>query len=204
MVRIVSELTQLLLASGIDPLKYIDYIPDCYLCDSEDIINFKIPNNITSIGDWAFIGCTSLTSITIPNQVNYIGNSVFLYCTSLKEIIIGNGIDTIPQYAFGYCTALEDISIPDNVKYLQHGVFGRCTSLKNLTLGANISYIGKNFIRNTAIKSIDYNNTMENWREINIDAATYNDNAKLFACIIHCTNGNLKYDKKLKEWNLIN
>ena len=46
-----------------------------------------------------------------------------------------------------------------------------------------------------------HNNTAENWKKIEINPYY---NSILFGCTIHCTDGDLKYDKKLKEWNLIN
>ena len=42
-----------------------------------------IPNSVTSIGDWAFYDCTSLTSVTIPNSVTAIGVGVFLECRNI-------------------------------------------------------------------------------------------------------------------------
>ena len=47
---------------------------------------YTIPNSVTSIGDYAFSGCTSLTSVTIPNSVTSIGDSAFYGCTSLSAI----------------------------------------------------------------------------------------------------------------------
>ena len=39
---------------------------------------YTIPNSVTSIGDSAFYGCTSLTSVTIADSVTNIGDSAFL------------------------------------------------------------------------------------------------------------------------------
>ena len=50
--------------------------------------NTVIPDSVTWIGDWAFSGCTALTSITIPNSVTWIGNWVFSGCENLKETIL--------------------------------------------------------------------------------------------------------------------
>ena len=45
-----------------------------------------IPNSVTRIGNFAFYGCTDLTSVIIPNSVTGIGNYAFYDCTALKSI----------------------------------------------------------------------------------------------------------------------
>jgi hypothetical protein len=48
--------------------------------------SYSIPNRVTSIGGWAFYGCSSLTNVTIPNSVTYIGESAFSGCTNLARV----------------------------------------------------------------------------------------------------------------------
>ena len=59
-----------------------------------------IPNSVTSIGEGAFYGCSSLTSITIPNSVTSIGEGAFYGCSSLTSITIPNSVTRIGSSAF--------------------------------------------------------------------------------------------------------
>jgi hypothetical protein len=47
-----------------------------------------IPNNVTSIGQYAFSGCYGLTSVEIPNSVTSIGSSAFSVCSGLTSVTI--------------------------------------------------------------------------------------------------------------------
>lgn len=53
--------------------------------------HFNIPDSVTSIGDWAFAGCTSLRQIDIPDGVTSIGEGAFIICESLQTILIPRG-----------------------------------------------------------------------------------------------------------------
>ena len=78
-------LTSILLEADIDPLNYLNYIPDFYLA-GQDINSFNIPSHIKRINKFAFYYCTSLTNVTIPDSVTSIGYVAFHSCYSLTSI----------------------------------------------------------------------------------------------------------------------
>ena len=89
---------------------------------SDDILQVTIGNGVTSIGDYAFYYCRSLTSVTIPNSVTTIGNDAFRYCSSLTSVTIGNGVTSIGDYAFSGCSSLTSVTIPNSVTHIDNDV----------------------------------------------------------------------------------
>lgn len=75
---------------------------------------YDIPSSVTSIGDWAFYDCSSLTSINIPNSVTSIGTFAFYGCSALTSITIPNSVTSIGSYAFNYCNNLRVVLIQSN------------------------------------------------------------------------------------------
>ena len=67
-----------------------------------------IENGVTSIGDYAFTGCTSLTGVTIPDSVVRIGGGAF-WATRLTSVTIPGSVTSIGSAAFGMCGVLTDI-----------------------------------------------------------------------------------------------
>ena len=104
--------------------------------------NYTIPDSVTSISDFAFYGCTGLTSITIPESVTSIGSCSFGACTSLKSITIPESVTSIGSCSFDGCTSLESITIPESVTNIGSCSFGGCTSLKSITIPESVTSIG--------------------------------------------------------------
>ena len=97
---------------------------------------------VTSIGQYAFDGRTSLTSVTIPNSVTSIGQSAFNFCTSLTGVTIPNSVTSIGNYAFNFCTNLTSVTIPNSVTSFGYGEFLRCYSLSSVTIPISVTSIG--------------------------------------------------------------
>lgn len=103
-----------------------------YNCSS--LTSIEIPSSVTSIGSNAFYNCSSLTSITIPNNVTSIGGSAFWDCSKLTNITIGNSVNSIANYAFKNCSSLQSITIPDSVTSIGEYAFSGCSNLTSVTL----------------------------------------------------------------------
>lgn len=66
-------------------------------------------DSVTSIGKYAFRGCSSLTSITIPDSVTSIGDRAFEDCIGLTSVTIPDSVTSIGGYAFLGCSKLVEV-----------------------------------------------------------------------------------------------
>ena len=111
-----------------------------YGCSSLTAI--EIPSSVTSIGEWAFYGCSSLTSVEIPSSVTSIGNSAFEDCNSLTAIEIPNSVTSIGSSAFSGCSGLTAVEIPNSVTSIGESAFYGCSGLTSVEIPNSVTSIG--------------------------------------------------------------
>ena len=106
------------------------------------ITSITIPNSVTSIGWYAFAWCSRLTSIVIPNSVTSIGQSAFNACSGLTSITIPNSVTSIGIGAFSSCSGLTSITIPNSVTSIEDLAFDGCSGLTSITIPNSVTSIG--------------------------------------------------------------
>ena len=104
--------------------------------------NVTLPAGVTSIGDYVFAFCTSLTGITLPAGVTTIGVEAFSYCQRLTNITLPAGLTSIGDGAFNSCSSLTNITLPASLTTIGDYVFVFCSSLTNVTLPQGVTSIG--------------------------------------------------------------
>ena len=112
-----------------------------YGCSS--LTDVVIPDSVTSIGDRAFQGCTGLTNVTIPDSVTRIGDWAFLGCTGLTNVTIPNSVTRIGEGAFAGCTGLTNVTIPNSVTSIGDEAFYGCSSLTDVVIPNSVTSIGE-------------------------------------------------------------
>lgn len=87
-----------------------------------------IPDGVTSIDDYAFRGCSGLTSVTIPDSVTSIGDNAFYNCSDMTSVTIPKSVTSIGINAFFGCTGLTSIKF--------EGTIGQWKAIERMGIGA--------------------------------------------------------------------
>ena len=109
---------------------------------NKNIESYVIPSSVTSIGDWAFYGCDSLSEVVIPSSVTSIGNRAFSGCGSLSEVVIPSSVTSIGDRAFAGCGSLSEVVIPSSVTSIGDRAFKDCGSLSSIVIPSSVTSIG--------------------------------------------------------------
>ena len=141
--------------------------------NGELVTELVIPEEITSIGNYAFLCCNSITSVIIPDCVTSIGYQAFNNCQSLISVTLSDGVTSIGGYAFNYCKSLTSVTISDNLISIGEMAFCDCSSLKSITIPNSVDSIGGNaFVGCTSLTRVHISD-LQSW--CNISFESYQD-----------------------------
>ena len=137
------------------------------------LTSVTIPNSVTEIGYYAFKDCRSLTSITIPNSVTEIGWNAFNGCSSLTSVTIPNSVTTIGGGAFEKCISLTSVTIPNSVTTIGGYAFSNCSSLTSVNIPNSVTIIGgEAFSGCTNLKKVNIGKSVKDIGEYAFDYCT--------------------------------
>ena len=122
---------------------YNDKLGDYAFYGCSGLTSLTIPSSVTSIGNEAFHGCCGLTSLVIPSGVTSIGDEAFYGCSGLINLTIPSSVTRIGWSAFEGCSGLTSLVIPSSVTWISGEAFSGCSDLTSLVIPSSVTSIGR-------------------------------------------------------------
>ena len=149
-------------AGAYDYVLTVDSMAISAFMNASSMTSVTIPNTITYINYYAFLGCTALNTVTFGEGDNEVTleESSFNNCSSLTSITLPGNLTYIPGQCFSGCTSLAAIELPENLDSIAKQAFANCTSLTSLTTPSSLTTLN-GFNGCTGLTSVTLNNGLE-------------------------------------------
>lgn len=128
---------------------------------------FVMGDDVKSIKNYTFAGCSSLSRVVFSKKLEHIGDGAFYGCTSLQEAILPDSLTYLGKEAFVECTELKTVRLPAALDEIKESTFSRCSSLTEITIPGCISVVKEEaFADCTKLSEISYDGTRSEWDSI--------------------------------------
>jgi|GEM_PF-1580330 len=132
-----------------------------------EIVDIKIQDGVTRIGDNAFASCYELENIEIPDSVTSIGKAAFDECVGLKNIEIPNSVITMGDYVFFRCYNLMNMKVPNGVTSIGKYAFAECYDLEQIIIPGTVESVGESLFKSlSSLNKVFYFGSEEEWETI--------------------------------------
>lgn len=146
------DLTSAVIASSVDDCEVTSIANDVFE-NCVSLQSVSIPSTVTTIGENAFWGCTSLRAFTVDEaNPNYSTTGDVLYNKDQSQIVkvgcnvaylsIPSSVTSIGSFAFSNCTALTSITLPSSITSIADWAFAYCKPLRSVGLPSTLTSIG--------------------------------------------------------------
>lgn len=215
----VRDMTNIFYTANLDPLKYLDHVPNSYLYydnlresinipnegikyidrsaffNCESLKYVKIPDSVTHIYDAAFEGCCH-ADIEFGSSLQIIGERAFAHCYNLQKLDFLESLETIAAEAFHSCNSVTNITIPKSLQYIDSEAFTLCTELQAIEWNAQFVQLGRNIFKGCELvhhKPIIINYKYSKRDFTNIVKESLDHFSFDTPLIVKCTDGELQY-----------
>lgn len=126
-------------------------LPSNFVAGSK-ITSVSLPTGLTTIGSYAFQGCSGLSSLSLPSNLATIGSYAFQNCNGITSLTIPENLTSIGSNAFSGCNYITQLTW-NAINLTTNG--GISTgNITKVTIGSQVQYLPSNFVRGSKITTV--------------------------------------------------
>ena len=136
---------------------------------SDDILELVVEAGVSSIGEYAFAGCTWLQKVHLPDRFARIGFGAFMGCTNLTEINFPNDLLQVEEFTFWDCTSLRSVTLGACVNEIKGSAFYGCTGLQEIWIPESVVKISSLAFYPMVIQDVYFEGNRNAWDQLGLN-----------------------------------
>lgn len=144
----------------VDGVTYSKDMKEVIACDQSKEGDFIMPDSVETIRDYAFFGCSNLTSVKVSDKVTDISYRAFSNCESLTSITLPKNLKSISHHAFAYDGNLSEAKLPATLEEIGECAFSQ-DALTSVAFGNSLKRIGYAAFNGNPLESVAIPDSVE-------------------------------------------